>query len=148
MILSVMKLTIKHLGFAVLGLLSCGIEASLPNVTNNLPYNNDQTSASPNPANHSKALNHYALSNLNESGTLVFTSQLPSNDNFVNAAQKTNYRSNDEWAIPAGFSITRSFAPINEIINEVPLPTAVWLFLGGLFSILRIQKKNNYTNGE
>lgn len=154
--------TIKILKFTMLGLFSYGAVASLPEITDNLRHNNERISAWFDSANHSKDLNLYALDNSSESDTPVLSLQFPNSeqvvwpydkltkqygvynsdhtDNIVSRIQSTNRGLTDELVVASEFSMGRRDEMIPEIIKDIPLPAAAWLFLGGLLAFLRVQR--------
>ena len=158
-----MESLIKSLLFASIGLFSYGAQASMLEGTNNVPYHNDQIIAWLNTANHSKASNFYASSNSLRSGALVLIYQLPNskqtnwayntlaksnktynpdnNNDFISKNQSTMRSLKDDLVAACEFSMERGIEASNEIICDVPLPTATWLFLGALLGILRIQRR-------
>jgi hypothetical protein len=158
-----MESPIKLLVFALTGLFSYGAEASLQENTNNLLHNNDKITVRLNTASPNKALNHYVASNLSGSDTLVLSRQMPNceqsngsynalskqngiynpdnSDNFISRIQSANYWLKDELMVTSELSMKQGFEASIELIRDVPLPAATWLFLGSLLGILKFQRR-------
>ena len=142
--------------FASAALSTFSATASTPEFINNIAPKNVQSFIGLNAANDSKAENGYTSSKLSTSWTMVSVDQLPNSDRvdwtYTIQAQPYGDYNLDNYHHSASGIQPLIYGPVvmsdlsvrqkvSSLIRDVPLPAAVWLFLGGLLGFLRIQRR-------
>lgn len=155
-----MKLPIQLLLIASAALSAFSASASSPEISNNLAPKNLQSITGLSFANNSNAENDYARSKLSTSGTVMLVGQLPNSEqtdwtyailtqpygdhnlnnynHFASGIQSVDQPLQYDPVVTSDLSARQI---VSALIHDVPLPAAVWLFLGGLLGFLRIQRR-------
>jgi hypothetical protein len=153
-----MKLPIKLLIFASSGLFSYNSAASLFETTNNPTHKSEDLKTAPSISNNALS-NQYITNYFSGSETATMAFQLPKSKrtdwlyNTLKLLQLSdtniaNPDTNDPRLNQDSVDLSESLASqevedykIEDIpFRTIPLPAAIWLFLGGLLGFLRIQR--------